>query len=80
MVLIVTLGHQYHVGDVFCGTVHLLMNITKLRSDVGPGCHQLATLTAIYASSVDILLVGCGSGCPPDRQGYWISPNIVTEK
>ena len=44
MVLMVTLGQQYHVGDVLCGTVLLL--ITKLRSDAfRPGCHQLATLT-----------------------------------
>ena len=78
MVLIVTLGQQCSImsGHVFCGTVHLLMTITKLRSDAGPGCHQLATLTAIYTSLSIILLVGCGSGwCnkasdyPPDRLG-----------
>ena len=31
--IVVTLGQQYHVGAFFCGTVHLLMAITKLRSD-----------------------------------------------
>ena len=36
--MVVTLGQQYHVGVFFCGTVHLLMAITKLRSDAfGPG-------------------------------------------
>ena len=31
--MVVTLGQQYHVGAFFCGTVHLLMAITKLRRD-----------------------------------------------
>ena len=36
--MVVTLGQQYHVGAFFCGTVHLLMAITKIRSDAfGPG-------------------------------------------
>ena len=47
--MVVTLGQQYHVGAFFCGTVHLLMDITKLRSDAF-GLGLLATSTAIYAS------------------------------
>ena len=40
--LVVTLGQHYHVGAFFCGTVHLLMAITKLRSHVfGPGYWRL---------------------------------------
>ena len=36
--MVITQGQQYHVGAFFCGTVHLLMAITKLRSDAfGPG-------------------------------------------
>ena len=40
--MVVTLGQQYHVGAFFCGPVHLLMVITKLRSDAfGPGYWRL---------------------------------------
>ena len=46
-------------GMFFRDAVHLLMTITKLRSDAfGPGCHQLATSTAIYASPCRHLNVG----------------------
>ena len=64
--MVVALGQHNHVGDVFCGPVHYLTTITELRSDAyGPGCHQLAILTAIYASLRRYLFVGsscCGSG------------------
>ena len=51
-------------GMFFRDTVHLLMTITKLRSEAfGPGCHQLATSTAIYASPCRHRPEGsCGSG------------------
>ena len=75
-------------GMFFRGTVHLLMTVTKLRSDAfGPGCHQLATSTAIYASPCRHLTVGscCGSGwCNKasrvsPRQTYWLPPKLFTE-
>ena len=40
--MVVILGQKYHVGAFFCGTAHLLMVITKLRSDAfGPGYWRL---------------------------------------
>ena len=72
----------------FRGTVHLLMTFTKFRSDAfGPGCHQLATSTAIYASPCQHLTEGscCGSGwCSKAsrvsfRQTYWLLPKSFTE-
>ena len=89
--MVVTLGQQYHVGDEGT-TVHLLMTITKLRSDAfGPGYHQLATSTAVYASPCRHLTVGscCGSGwynkasrvSPRQTGGYnWLPPKLFTEK
>ena len=59
-----------------CGTVHLQVTITKLRSDAfGPGCHQLAALMAIYAHlSIDIcsqvLLVGARAGVIATPSAY----------
>ena len=70
------------------GTVHLLMTITKLGSDAfGPGCHQLATSTTIYASPCRHPTVGscCGSGWSnkasrvSPRQTYWLPPKLFTE-
>ena len=63
-------------GMFFCGTVHLLITVTKLRSDAGPGCHQLKTWTAICASLCRHLTCRLWFGLvyPPDRQG--ISPEI----
>ena len=81
--IVVTLGHQYHGGAFFCGTVHLLMTITK-SSAVMPSVQLLATSTAIYASpclTVEVLVVVRAGVTklleyPPDRQGYnWILSN-----
>ena len=72
--MVITLGQQYHVGDVFSGTAYLLIIITDLRSDAfGPGCHQLATMTAIYAFLCRrpvVVSSSCGSGwwdCQSER-------------
>ena len=47
--IVVKLGQQYQVGDIFCGTVHLLITITKLRSDAtGPSCHSTFQYVCIH--------------------------------
>ena len=76
--MVVTLGQQYHVGAFFCGTVHLLMTITKLRSDAfGPGYWQLRRQSSLYISLsyLEVLVVVRADVIklleyPPDRQGY----------
>ena len=63
-------------------------DLTKLRSDAfGPGCHQLVTSTAIYASPYRHLTVGycCGSvwcnkaSRVSPRQTYWLPPKLFRE-
>ena len=79
--VVTLLGQQYHVGAFFCGTVHLLMAITKLRSDAfGPGYWD-------FDGNLCISLSYCRGSCcgsleyPPDRQGYsWLLPKLFTEK
>ena len=73
---VLALGQQYHAKDVLCGTVHLLALIKKLRSDVfRPGCHQFATLTAIYTPLCRHLTVG---SCLPSWLFFWTPLNLLT--
>ena len=76
--MVVTLGQQYYyVGAFFCGTVHLLMAITKLRSDAfAPGYWRLRRQSMhLPCLTVEVLVV-IRPGViklleyPPDRQGY----------
>ena len=67
--MVVTLGQQYHVGAFFCGTVHLVMAITKLRSDaIGPGYWQLRRQSSLSQASRIMCLFfppttgGCSEG------------------
>ena len=77
--MVVTLGQQYYVGAFFFGTVHLLMAITKLRSDAfvqatGPYL-TVEVLVVVRAGVIKLLEY------PPDRQGdNWLLSKLFTEK